>query len=145
MKTSNSGVDFIRSHEGLVLTAYKCPAGVWTIGYGHTKGVKQGDRITEKEAIEYLKEDLEDSEKAVSSQNLKLNQNQFDALVSFTFNVGSGNFKSSTLLKKAKANPNDPTIRNEFAKWNKAKVKGVLTALPGLTRRRKEEADLYFK
>ncbi|MCD7971370.1 MAG: lysozyme [Candidatus Azobacteroides sp.] len=140
MTTSKHGIDFIASHEGLSLTAYKCPAGIWTIGYGHTKGVKEGDIVTLKKAREFLKDDLKDAEKAVNANLSGLTQNQFDALVSFVFNVGSGNFSSSTLLKKAKVNPNDPDIANEFAKWNKGGGK----VLPGLTRRRKEEAELYF-
>lgn len=147
MKTSQSGIEIIRSHEGLKLTSYKCPAGVWTIGYGHTKGVKPGDRITEQKAVEYLKEDLNESENTINAQNLVLNQNQFDAIASFIFNVGSANFKNSTLLKKAKANSNDPTIAGEFAKWNKARdpKTGKLVVLSGLVKRRNQESELYFK
>lgn len=141
MTTSKTGLALIAAHEGLKLKAYLCPAGVPTIGYGHTKGVRMGDTITPDQADEFLREDLADAEKAVNAQGLKINQNQYDALVSFTFNVGVGNFGKSTLLKKVKANADDPAIRNEFARWNKGGGK----VLPGLTRRRKEEADLYFK
>jgi len=145
MKTSEKGIEFIASHEGFRLKAYKCPAGVWTIGYGHTKGVMPGDVITKEHAIEYLKEDVRDAENAVKRYLNNLNQNQFDALVSFVFNVGSGNFQSSTLLKKAIVNPNDRSISAEFMKWNKAKnSSGVLVELPGLTKRRQQEANLYF-
>ncbi|MCL1933978.1 MAG: lysozyme [Candidatus Azobacteroides sp.] len=145
MKTSDRGIELISSHEGLRLNAYKCPAGVWTIGFGHTKGVKQGDVITVTEALELLREDVRDAENTVNKNLPNPNQNQFDALVSFVFNVGSGNFQSSTLLKKAKANPNDKSIADEFAKWNKARNgSGNLVELPGLTKRRREEADLYF-
>lgn len=144
MKTGNKGLALIKSFESLQLKAYQCPAGVWTIGYGHTKGVKQGDVIDEKQADQFLKEDCIEAEKAVNAQNLTLSQNQFDALVSFVFNVGVGNFQTSTLLKKAKLNAADPTIADEFAKWNKARVKGVLSVLNGLTRRRQAESDLYF-
>ena len=140
MKTSRKGIDFIASHEGLRLNAYLCPAGVWTIGYGHTKGVREEQRITKAEAEAVLKRDVVDVENAVNKALSNLNQNQFDALVSFVFNVGVGNFESSTLLKKAKANPNDTAIRIEFAKWRYSKGK----ELPGLVRRRAEEADLYF-
>lgn len=141
MTTSKTGLALIAAHEGLKLNAYLCPAGVPTIGYGHTKGVRMGDTITPDQADEFLREDLADAEKAVNAQGLKINQNQYDALVSFTFNVGVGNFGKSTLLKKVKANADDPAIRNEFARWNKGGGK----VLPGLTRRRKDEADLYFK
>lgn len=141
MKTSNTGLDLIKSFEGLRLESYLCPANVWTIGYGHTQGVKPGQVISEKQAESLLKGDLLVFEKAVLSHNLKLNQNQFDALVSFTYNVGPGNLAKSTLLQKVKLNSNDPAIRDEFMKWNKAKGK----TLAGLTRRRKAEADLYFK
>lgn len=141
MTTSKQGLALIAAHEGLKLKAYLCPAGVPTIGYGHTKGVRMGDTITPDQADKFLREDLVDAEKAVNAQGLKINQNQYDALVSFTFNVGVGNFGKSTLLKKVKANADDPAIRNEFARWNKGGGK----VLPGLTRRRKEEADLYFK
>jgi len=146
MKTSEKGIEFIASHEGLKLKAYKCPAGVLTIGYGHTKGVMHGDVITKEHAIVYLKEDVTDAENAVKRHLKSLNQNQFDALVSFVFNVGSGNFQSSTLLKKAIVNPNDKSIAAEFMKWNKAKnSSGILVELPGLTKRRQQEANLYFR
>jgi lysozyme len=98
-----------------------------------------------QQAENFLREDLKTSENEVSKKLPSINQNQFDALVSFVFNVGVGNFRNSTLLKKAKANAGDVTIRAEFARWNKACVNGALKELPGLTRRRKEEADLYFK
>ena len=145
MKTSETGINLIKEFESLRLKAYLCSAKVWTIGYGHTKGVKKGDAITQDQAIDFLKEDLSDSENAVNSQNLVINQNQFDALVSFVFNIGAGAFKSSTRLRKAKINISDPTIANEFAKWNKATVNGKKVILNGLARRRKAESDLYFK
>ena len=141
MTTSEKGINLIATHEGLKLKAYQCPAKVWTIGYGHTKGVKQGDVITKEKAIEFLKEDLKEAENAVNKNLQNLNQNQFDALVSFVFNVGAGSFQDSTLLKKVKANPNDKSIADEFAKWDKAKG----DTLPGLTKRRKAESDLYFE
>lgn len=137
MNTGYKGISLIKSFEKLELKAYKCPAGVWTIGYGHTKGVKKGDVCTEAQAEQWLKEDLSDAETAMAG--LKLNQNQFDALVSFTFNLGVGNFKKSTLYKKVKANPNDPSITDEFGKWKFANGK----ELAGLVRRRAAEAELY--
>jgi len=146
MKTSDRGIEFIASHEGLRLNAYRCPAGVWTVGFGHTKGVKQGDSVTVLEAIELLREDVREAENTVNRNLPDLNQNQFDALVSFVFNVGSGNFQSSTLLRRARVNPDDRSISGEFAKWNKARNGfGKLVELPGLTRRRWEEANLYFE
>ena len=140
MKTSAQGIVLIKRHEGLRLKAYKCPAGVWTIGYGHTSGVREGFVITEEEATVFLKSDLRTAENTVNAALPTINQNQFDALVSFVFNIGSGNFLKSTLLKKAKANPADATIQQEFLKWRLAGGK----VLPGLEKRRKDEADLYF-
>jgi len=140
MKTSSKGIEAIAAHEGLRLKAYRCPAGVWTIGYGHTKGVRPGDVITKEKAVGFLREDVVDAENAVNRHLQNLTQNQFDALVSFVFNAGAGNFQKSTLLKKAKVNPDDTSIADEFAKWNKAGG----TVLSGLARRRKDESNLYF-
>lgn len=140
MTTSNIGIELIQRHEGLRLQAYKCPADVWTIGYGHTRTAKQGLVITPLQAQELLKEDLLTAENAVNNLHLNVNQVQYDALVSFVFNLGSGNFQRSTLLKKIKANANDPAISSEFAKW----IRGGGRVLPGLVKRRREEAELYF-
>lgn len=146
-KISEAGLNLIKSFEGLRLKPYKCSAGVPTIGYGNTfyennKKVSLTDVvITESRAIELLGWSLTKFEQYVDSYcRDDISQPQFDALVSFCYNVGPGNLKSSTLLKKVNANPNDPTIRAEFLKWNKAGGK----ALTGLTRRRTAEADLYF-
>lgn len=140
MKTSQRGIELIKKHEGLRLSAYLCPAGVPTIGYGHTKGVKLGQVITEAEAEQFLIEDLKTSEQEIDRHNLQLNQNQFDALVSFVFNVGAGNFRSSTLLRRVKLNPDDRDIENQFKRWAYAKGR----VLPGLVKRRNDEAKLYF-
>ena len=140
MRTSRKGIELIKAHEGLRLDAYLCPAGVPTIGYGHTHGVKMGDRITEEQAEKFLIGDLAVVEREINRYGFELTQNQFDALVSFVYNVGAGNFRSSTLLKKLKANPNDPDIANQFKRW----VYGDGKVLPGLVRRRNEEAKLYF-
>ena len=140
MKTSPKGIALIKEFEGLRLKAYKCPGGVWTIGYGHTAGVKPGMVINESQAEEFLKEDLLVFEKAVNNQNLSINQNQFDALISFTYNVGTGNFSSSTLLRKIKVNPQDNSIMDEFLRWVYSKGR----VLPGLQRRRLAEMKLYF-
>lgn len=142
MKISNQGIEFIKRHEGLILQAYLCPANVWTIGYGHTLGVKSGQVITPQQAEQYLREDLKGAERSVNTMvKVVINQNKFDALVSFVFNLGTGNFQSSTLLKRINGNPADTDIANQFERWVFAK--GV--KLPGLVKRRKEESDLYFK
>lgn len=128
------------------LTAYKCPAGVWTIGIGTTfypdgSKVKPGDKCTVEQAYEYLRHELQNTEKSVDAFTTDLvTQQQFDSLVSFAYNLGAGALKGSTLLKKVNLNPNDPTIEAEFNKWVYAK--GV--KLQGLIRRRKAEAWLYF-
>lgn len=140
MKTSPKGIALIKEFEGLRLKAYKCPGGVWTIGYGHTAGVKPGMVITEAQAEEYLKADLIAFERYLNGLGLALNQNQFDALVSFIYNVGTGNFSSSTLLRKVRANPQDNSIMDEFLRWIYSKGR----VLPGLQRRRLREMKLYF-
>ena len=140
MKTSERGIELIKCHEGLRLKAYRCPAGVWTIGYGHTRDVTEGSVITKDKATVFLKSDLKSAENIVNVALSGINQNQFDALVSFVFNVGSGNFLKSTLLKKIKAKPTDAAIREEFMKWILAGGK----VLPGLEKRRKDEADIFF-
>lgn len=141
MRTSEKGIEFIKFSEGLLLKAYQDPGGVWTIGYGHTKAVKKGDQITEFMATEYLKDDLRTSEQAVNQYvTSNINQNQFDALVSFTFNLGPGNLKSSTLLKRVNANPNDPDIERQFKRWVYCSGK----VLKGLVKRREREANMYF-
>ena len=140
MKTSHKGIALIKEFEGLRLKAYKCPGGVWTIGYGHTAGVKPGMVISEAQAEEYLMADLIASEKYLNSLGLAINQNQFDALISLIYNIGIGNFQKSTLLRKARVNPNDNSIMDEFLKWVYSKGR----VLPGLQRRRLAEMKLYF-
>jgi lysozyme len=105
--------------------------------------VKLGEVISMENAEKLLMWEI--NNKVHCLNKLHLNQNQFDALMSFVYNVGVGNLMKSTLYKKALLNPNDPTIRNEFMKWNKARVKGVLTPLKGLTRRRQAESNLYYE
>jgi lysozyme len=146
MVITNKLKQLVKEFEGCKLKAYKCPAGIWTIGYGNTRyedglGIREGDEITIAKAemllefilIKFIKE----VEKMVKSN---INQNQKDAITDFAYNCGIGNLNSSTLLKKVNANPNDPTIKDEFLKWNKAKGK----VLNGLTKRRQAEANLYF-
>lgn len=147
-KTGSQGIELIKSFEGFRSAPYKCPAGIPTIGYGATfypggAKVKMTDKaITEEEAVDILKQMLTNFEKYVDSYcRDDINQNQFDALVSFAYNLGPANLKASTLLKKVNLNPNDETIRAEFMKWVKAGGK----TLKGLVRRREAEANLYFK
>jgi lysozyme len=145
--TSKNGIDLVKSFEGFSSKPYMCPASVCTIGYGTTRypngtKISMNDApITEAKALEYLTFDMKAFERNVDAYSRDdINQNQFDALVSFCYNVGPNALKSSTLLKKVNINPNDPSIANEFAKWNK----GGGRILKGLVRRRKEEAQLYF-
>lgn len=140
---SKAGIELIKAHEGLRLKAYRCPANVLTIGYGHTgEDVYEGKIITELEAENLLVADIVKFSRGVRNfVRSSINQNQFDSLVSFAYNVGLGNFRSSTLLKKVNKNPNDPSIDFEFKKWVWAKGK----KLPGLIKRREEESNLYFK
>lgn len=141
MKTSSNGIELIKKYEGFRANAYKCPAGKWTIGYGHTRTASIGQTITEIDAEELLKSDLGVSEWAVNHYvKVPLNQNQFDALVSFVFNVGYGNFKKSTLLKLLNQG-NYEVARKEFYKWRKGGGK----VLPGLVKRRAAEAELFGK
>lgn len=101
MKTSENGLDLIKQFEGYRDTAYKCPAGVWTIGWGHTKGVKEGDRIDTARAEELLSSDLQVFEKAVNDADFpSLTQNQFDALVALTYNIGPSNFRYLSGLRQ---------------------------------------------
>jgi lysozyme len=149
MKPSEQAYKIIKQFEGVRLKAYRDPVGIWTIGYGTTyypdgSSVKQYDSITIDRADFLLRWQVLAKAGEVDKLVKCLTQNQFDALVSFAYNVGTGALKKSTLLKKVLANPNDPTIEQEFLKWNKARIKGVLTPLLGLTKRRQSEADLYF-
>ncbi|MEN6622868.1 MAG: lysozyme [Smithella sp.] len=137
MKATDNCVQLIKRFEGLYLKAYVCPAGVLTIGYGHTRGVKPGDEINELQAEIYLREDVEACEIQLNYLTLPINQHQFDALCSFIFNLGIGNFMQSTLLKKLKAG--DKTAADEILRWDKSGGK----VLPGLTARRKAEYDLF--
>ena len=146
-KLSQKGLELIKSFEGLSLVPYVCAGGINTIGYGntyYTNGKKvslQDPKITVLQAEELLKNSLSTYEKTVDSFcRDDISQSQFDALASFCYNVGTGNLQKSTLIKKVNANPQDPTIRAEFMKWNKAAGKVLL----GLTRRRTAEANLYF-
>ncbi len=147
MKLNKAGSDLIKYYEKCSLNAYVCPAGINTIGWGNTfyedgKNVKLGEKITQQRADSLFEAVADVFSKNVTRLLTKgLNDNQFSALVSFAYNTGIGNFQKSTLLKKVNINPEDISIRDEFVKWNKSNGK----VLNGLTKRRKAEADLYFK
>jgi lysozyme len=136
-------VDLVKLFEGCKLSAYRCPAGVLTIGYGHTRDVMQGDVITQYTAEKLLLEDLQSVEDQVNQLvTVPLTTSQRGALVSFAYNGGITNLKQSTLLKRI--NERDPLAADEFLKWNKATVKGEKVVLDGLTRRRKAERNLFL-
>jgi lysozyme len=147
MKLNKAGADLIKEFEGCKLKAYQCSAKKWTIGYGNTfyedgKPVLPGHAITQQKAEQLFELIANDFANRVAKLvPLHITPNQFGALVSFAYNCGIANLQKSTLLRKVNANPNDPTIRAEFLKWNKANSK----VLAGLTRRREAEANLYFK
>ena len=139
MNISSKGIDLIKHFEGCELEAYHCAAGVPTIGYGHIKGVKMGDTITQEEAESMLVHELEEYENYIHKYvAVPLDQNQFDALVSWVFNLGAGNLAASTLLKVLNAGSYDE-VPAQIMRWNKAGGK----VLEGLTRRRQAEADLF--
>ena len=147
MKVSKKGIDLIKQFEGLRLNAYLDPIGIPTIGYGSIlwpdgKKIQLGQKVTAYQAEKMLQWEVDTKTVPVEFllKGVCVNQNQFDALVSFAYNLGIGALTKSTLLKKVKADRNDPLIRNEFNKWVNAGGK----KLPGLVRRRKAEADLYF-
>lgn len=165
LRLIDKGINLIKSFEGIPdgnpktvnLDPYICPAGYWTIGWGHVvrvngkmlKGAENKalayaqypNGITIAQAEELLKQDIVTFIDAIKKMlKVELNDNQDNALISFAFNLGPGNLAKSTLLKKVNANPNDPTIRNEFMKW----VSKGTAFEKGLTRRRAAEADLYF-
>ena len=138
---SEKGLNLIKEFEGCKLKAYKCPAGVWTIAYGHVRGVTEGMTISQSIADKLLKEDVAPLEKALNALKINFRQGQFDALVSFMFNRGEGAFGRSTLKKKIFAGARDEEIAAEFGKWNKAGGK----VLAGLTKRREAEAKLWME
>jgi len=139
MRTGPQGIELIRHFEGCRLDAYLCPAGVWTIGYGHTADVKEGDSIDQEAAEAFLIEDLEKFEQAVTRLvEVPLTQQQFDALVSWTFNLGAGNLAESTLLRKLN-NYQYAEVPEQMMRW----VKAGGQVLDGLVRRRAAEAALF--
>ena len=139
MKCSQEGLALIKKFEGCRLESYRCSANVLTIGYGHTGGVLETDVITQDDADRLLEQDIAKFEKYVNvNVAVELNQNQFDALVAWTFNLGVGNLRQSTMLRKL--NEGDyQSVPSEMNRWNKAGGK----TLDGLIRRRNAEALLF--
>lgn len=147
MKVSEYAEAVMKEHEGLHLKAYRCPSGVLTIGYGHTRNVKTGQIINKDTAERFFVEDVEAVERLVDREPFAkdLSQGQYDALVSFLFNVKYSSYQTSTLRRKIINNVNDVTIPDEFRRWvygtdpvTKKKIK-----LPGLVKRREWEASMY--
>jgi lysozyme len=146
MKIGQCGLDLIKEFEGCKLISYKCPAGIWTIGIGSTRyadgsPVKQNQALpTEAAALHLLAQTLATYEHAVNAIGVDLTQNEFDALVCLCYNIGAGNFATSTLVKMLKAGDDKEEIAQQFLRWDKAGGK----SLAGLTRRRKAEMDLFL-
>ena len=141
MKTSNYAIESIKQFEGCKLTAYKCPANVWTIGYGHTKNVTSGMKITQVEANNFIKSDILPIEMFLNKLKINLKQGQYDALIDFMFNLGISKFKNSTLYKLIKAKSSDEKICAEFMKW----IHSGKKVLPGLVKRRQWECEQWNK
>ena len=141
MQTSEKGFDLIRKYEGLQLAAYVCPGGKLTIGYGHTgPDVTKGRKIDAEEANALLEHDVQRFERGVNELvTVPMTQGMFDALISFSFNLGAGSLKNSTLLKKLNSDDREAAA-NEFLRWNKAMGK----VLAGLTARRESERELFL-
>ena len=140
MTTSRNGLQLIKDFEGLRLESYKCPAGVWTIGYGHTKGVKPNVVIDQMRAEDLLIEDIAPIERMLNKLGINFRQECFDALVSWNFNLGEGAFRNSTLLKKIVADAPDEEITDQIVKWVNAGGKPLV----GLKRRRVAEANILL-
>lgn len=151
MKVSERGRDMIIAFEGIELKAYKCPAGVWTIGVGHTgyvdgQPVRRGMVITSAQAERLLEKDLESVEQYLERQPfaLRLKQCQFDALASFIFNVGKGAFETSTMRKKLCLGAADEEVAAEFMRWVYGTVSGKKEKLAGLVHRREQERARFL-
>ena len=133
-------IELIKKFEEFSAKSYKCPAGVWTVGYGHTETAKEGIEISKQQAENLLNYDIQWVVSELNKLELHIYQVQFDALVSLVYNIGIGNFKKSTLLRLIRENPSNPKIETEFLRWvyiGKIRSKG-------LENRRREEVTLYF-
>lgn len=145
-KLSPKGINVLKEFEGYSLTSYLCEAGVWTIGIGHTKGVKKGMKITPQQAETLLRGDVLECEKFVNALGVAKTQNQFDALILFAFNCGLGALKKATFLQYIRLDRPQAQITEQWKRWNKvydAKTKTYKVS-NGLTRRRNAECNLYF-
>ena len=140
MTISQKGIDAIKQYESCKLFAYRDSVGVPTIGYGHTKGVKMGMSITQKQAEDFLKDDIKPCERVLNAMGINYTQNQFDALVSWIFNLGEGKFSSSTMRKRIIERANDIDITDQMVRWYNAGGKPS----PGLKRRRVKEANMFL-
>lgn len=141
MEASNGLIEKLKEFEGFRPESYLCPAGVWTIGYGHTSGVKRGDIVTEERAEEYLRSDLEKVYPVVRKCRDDFNQHQFDALCSFVFNLGVGNFEGSTLYKVLRRDKDSEEVGKQIRRWVYCNGK----VLGGLKKRREWEARYYYE
>lgn len=140
MTTSEKGRQLIKQYEGLRLQAYRCPAGVPTIGWGHTEGVRMGQSITEQQAENFLTEDLKPVERLLNTMDISFRQEQFDALACWIFNLGRGTFVSSTLCKRIQEGAGDEQIADEIVRWVHAAGKPLV----GLMKRRVSEANMFL-
>lgn len=140
MKLSDKGIKFMKSFEELRLTSYLCESKVWTIGYGHTAGVRKGQKITEEQAEEFFRQDSAWAEKAVNNLQLNLSQNEFDALVSLVFNIGEDAWGKSTIRRYLLTGVSKIKIADQFLVWTHSK--GKYSA--GLQRRRLKERQIFF-
>ena len=147
MQTSEQGIKMIIAFEGIEEKAYKCPSGVWTIGVGHTgevddRPINAGMHITQEKAMQLLRQDLAHFEEYINAEPYakKLQQHQFEALVSFVFNVGRAAFHSSTMRRKLCSGADNDSVAAEFGRW----IYGKKGMLPGLVRRRKIEAEMFL-
>jgi lysozyme len=142
---NDAGLDLIKSFEGCNLKAYQDVAGIWTIGYGHIRGVQEGMGITQEQATEFLQQDMSDTEAFVVSatSSVPTTNNQYAAMVSLCFNIGAGNFQTSSVLRFHLAKNNN-SAANSFLLWDKAHVDGQLVVVKGLLNRREKEKELYL-
>ena len=142
MTANKRAIDLIKKYEGLRLQAYQCSANVWTIGYGHIRGVKKGDVVNIQMANKLLMNDIDDVHQQLTRvlKGVDLRQCQYDAIISLVFNIGIGNFERSNLLKIIKNDPDDKTISENWVTFRNAGGK----FLKGLLKRRLEELLIYF-
>lgn len=143
MRASSTLIAAIKKFEGVSLSAYQDSKGVWTIGYGHTKDVKRGDRITQYQAEQFLREDLQQFEAVANRVKRISTQGKFDAILDFIYNCGPANFESSTLKKYIEVGKATWEIQLEFLKWVNVRKNGQLVKLGGLVTRRIWEANRF--